>query len=81
MQENGREETEQKVFSIIKQLVPFLDFVKNHPVTLPDHKANANILLDIVQNIETVKASKSWCISFAIYSEKLLRDPKEGLNR
>jgi hypothetical protein len=72
---------EEQVFSIIKELVPFLDFVKNHPATLPEHKANADAIQRIIQNIETVKASKSWCVSFAIYNEKLIREPKEGLNR
>jgi hypothetical protein len=81
MHENGTAEVEPKVFAVIKELAPFLDFVKDHPATLPDHKANAGAVLNIIQNIETLKATKSWCISFAIYSEKLIRDPKEGLNR
>lgn len=81
MQENGKEQAEKKVFSVIRELIPFLDFVKNHPATLPVHKANAAIVYTIIQNIENVKATKSWCVSFAIYNEKLIRDPKEGLNR
>jgi len=81
MHENGKAETETKVFATIKELVPFLDFVKNHPATLPDHKAKADKIQAIIQNIETYKSTMSWCISFAIYSEKLLREPKEGLCR
>ncbi len=61
--------------------MPFLDFVKSHPVTIPDHKANADTIAAIIQNIEIYKGSRNWCISFAVYSEKLLREPKEGLNR
>jgi len=81
MHENGTAEVEQKVFSVIKELIPFLDFVKNHPATLPDHRENADTILDIIKNIESFKATKSWCVSFAIYNEKLIREPKEGLNR
>ena len=81
MHENGKAETESKVFAVIKELVPFLDFVKNHPATLPDHKAKADKIAAIIQHIETYKSTLSWCISFAIYSEKLLREPKEGLCR
>ena len=81
MIDHDKEETEQKVFKKIKELGPFLEFVKSHPVTLPGHRANAATLADIIENIETFKGSRSWCISFAIYSEKLLREPKEGLNR
>ncbi|MGC4034788.1 MAG: hypothetical protein QM764_02430 [Chitinophagaceae bacterium] len=81
MQENGKAQEEQKVFSVIKELIPFLEFVKNHPATLPEHKANADTIAAIIENIETYKDTRSWCISFAIYNEKLIREPKEGLNR
>jgi hypothetical protein len=72
---------EKKVFAVIKELIPFLDFVKNHTATIPEHRAKADTIAGIIQNIETYKGSRSWCISFAVYSEKLLREPKEGLNR
>ncbi|MES1217062.1 MAG: hypothetical protein ABUT20_16225 [Bacteroidota bacterium] len=81
MNDIGKTETENKVFTVIKELIPFLDFVKNHDATIPEHKTNAAAIADIIQNIEVIKGSRSWCISFAIYSEKMLRDPKEGLNR
>ncbi len=81
MHENGKAETEVSVFAVIKELLPFLDFVKNHPATLPEHKAKAAKVYAIIQNIETYRETLSWCISFAIYSEKLLREPKEGLCR
>lgn len=74
-------ETEHKVFAVIKELAPFLEFVKNHPATLPDHKAKADKIFAIIENIETYRSTLSWCISFAIYSQKLIRDPKEGLCR
>ena len=79
MHENGK--AEEIVFSIIKQLTPFLDLVKDHPATIPEHKSNADIVKGIIQNIESFKGSRSWCISFAVYSEKLLRSPEEGLSR
>ena len=81
MHENGREDTEKTVFAIIKKLVPFLEFVKDHPATLPEHKNNAGKITGIIENIETYKGSRNWCISFAIFSEKLLRTPEEGLSR
>ncbi|MBS1575043.1 MAG: hypothetical protein JST09_07025 [Bacteroidetes bacterium] len=81
MQENDKEKVEAQVFSVIKELLPFLYFVKNHPATLVEHKAKADAIQHIIQNIETIKTAKSWCIRFAIYNEKLIREPKEGLNR
>ena len=81
MTDNGKAEAEQKVFSVIKKLIPFLEFVKNHPATIPEHRANADTVADIIENIETYKSNRSWCISFAVYSKKLLREPREGLNR
>jgi len=81
MHENGRADTEKTVFSIIKKLVPFLEFVKDHPATLPEHKSNAGKITGIIENIETYRGSRNWCISFAIFSEKLLRSPEEGLSR
>ena len=81
MMDNEKTAVENKVFGVIKELIPFLDFVKDHTATIPEHRANADTIADIIQNIETYKGSRNWCISFAIYSEKLLRDPIEGLNR
>jgi hypothetical protein len=81
MHENGREDTEKTVFAIIKKLVPFLEFVKEHPATIAEHKSNADKITAIIENIETYRGSRNWCIRFAIYSEKLLHSPEEGLNR
>ena len=81
MQEHEKAETEQLVFTIIKKLIPFLEFVRDHPETLPEHKGNANTIKDIIGHIEEYKGSRNWCISFSIYSEKLLRSPVDGLNR
>ena len=81
MIEIEKAEIEKKVFGVVKELMPFLDFVKNHDATLPEHRGNADTIAAIIREIERYKGSRNWCISFAIYSEKLLRDPKEGLSR
>jgi len=81
MHENGKADTEKTVFILIKKLIPFLEFVKDHPATLPEHKGNADKITDIIKNIESYGSTRNWCISFAIYSEKLLRSPEEGLSR
>ena len=81
MTDNEKAEAEKKVFRLIKELMPFLDFVKNHDATSPEHRANADAVADFIRNIESYRGTRSWCINFAIYSEKLLREPREGLNR
>ena len=81
MTDTEKAEAEKKVFGVIKELMPFLDFVKNHNATSAEHRANANAVAGFIQNIEIYRGTRSWCINFAIYSEKLLREPQEGLNR
>ena len=65
----------------IRQLIPFLDFVKDHPATSNEHRANAAEVVEIIQNIETYGNSRNWCICFSPYSEERLFSPTEGLYR
>ena len=81
MTDNEKAQVEKKVFAVIKELMPFLDFVKNHDATSAEHRANADTVADFINNIEIYRGTRSWCINFAIYSEKLLREPQEGLSR
>ena len=67
----------------VKQLIPFLEFVRNHPATGKKDRATADEVAEIIRNIETYGNSRNWCICFSLYSEKLLAPttPFEGLYR
>lgn len=71
--------TKEKIVNIIKQLEPFLAFVANHPAIQKESSAAAAMVADIFRNIETIRDSRNWSVSFSLFNKEV--DTSNSTNR
>lgn len=71
--------SKEKIVPIIKQLEPFLVFVKNHPAIDQQSLEVADTVAAIFRNIETIQDSCNWSVSFSVFNKDV--DTSDNTNR